>query len=187
MGGGHMGEAAPSAGQVSHIETAQGRRIDLVRRGLVLGGLSALGACAALKPTPETKLIVKIVADASINPSPTGVPSPIQLRVYTLRADTNFVQSDSQALYGNDAAVLGTDMLSKREFVLAPSGEEGFTAVVPAEATVFAVVAGYREMDLAQWRVTAPIAFNQTNTITVSVQEFGVTMSILTLAKHWPF
>ncbi|GJD50489.1 hypothetical protein OPKNFCMD_3232 [Methylobacterium crusticola] len=145
-----------------------------------------LSGCATLLPPKETKLIVRIGTAANVNPSLTGVPSPLLLRVYTLRADTKFLQSDAQSLYDNDAAVLGTDLLSKHEFLLPPSAKDGFTATVPAEASVVAVVAGFRQLDMAQWRGVAPIKYADINTATIVATDVAVTLTVQTEPKAWP-
>ncbi|MEH3148524.1 MAG: type VI secretion system lipoprotein TssJ [Methylobacterium frigidaeris] len=157
------------------------------RRMILLAGLSMLSGCATLLPPKETKLVVRVGTAPNVNPSPSGVPSPLLLRVYTLRADTKFLQSDTQSLYDNDAAILGTDLLSKHEFILPPSAKDGFTATVPADATVVGVVAGFRQLDVAQWRAVAPIKFADINIATIAASDLAVTLTVQTEPKAWPF
>ncbi len=156
------------------------------RRTILLAGLSFLSGCATLLPPKETKLVVRVGTASDVNPSPTGVPSPLLVRVYTLRADTKFLQSDAQSLYANDAAVLGTDLLTKHEFLLPPSSKDGFTATAPADATVIAVVAGFRQLDIARWRAVAPIKFADINTATIAATGVAVTLTVQTEPKAWP-
>ena len=161
-------------------------RSPVSRRGALIAGLSTLAGCATLLPPKETKLTVRIGTAATVNPSAADVSSPLLFRVYTLRADTKFLQSDTQSLYDADAATLGTDLLSTHEFLLAPSAEDGFTATVPAEAAFVAVVAGFRQLDRAHWRAAAPIKVAQINTALIWATGLEMTLTVQAEPKAWP-
>ncbi|GGF57854.1 type VI secretion lipoprotein [Azorhizobium oxalatiphilum] len=148
-----------------------GLKVRLARRSFVLGGLAGLTGCAAIPvPPPKPTIIgVRFLADNTINPSPTGVPSPVTVRLYVLKDDTNFMQSDFTTLYTQDAAVLGASMLSKKEIVVPVNGNIPVQDTVPPEATLLGVIAAFRTIDTAQWRATIGLQAGLVNDVQLNL------------------
>lgn len=71
-------------------------------------------------PPPPTRVEAKIVAAKDLNPDMRGIPAPLFLRVYTLRAETAFASADFFQLHENDTAILGGDLIKRSELVLRP-------------------------------------------------------------------
>jgi len=115
-----------------------------------------------------------IGASADANPDATGRPSPVVLRIYQLRTDAAFNGAEYFALYDDDKKVLGTELISRDEFVLAPSERRTIEISVAPEARFVAAVAAFRDIRNAQWRVLVPASRKG---LTVAVERARVTLS----------
>jgi type VI secretion system protein VasD len=110
-------------------------------------------APAAPTPTP-TRMTIATSADT--NPDATGRPSPIVLRVYQLKGDDAFNRAEFFALYDDDQKVLGAEMVSRQEFMLAPSASQTVELNVADDAQFVGAVAAFHDIRNAQWRVIVP-------------------------------
>ena len=98
------------------------RRIRVALCGLA----SWLAACSSTPPpeVPE-KCDLQIVTSAVItspyiNPSERGEPRPVQVRIYQLKSDVGFLNSDFEEVWKKDAEVLGEDLVKAEEFPVYP-------------------------------------------------------------------
>lgn len=148
------------------------------RRVVVFGGLVALGGCGGAPAPKVSPLRVQITADPSINPNADDAPSPTVLRVYELRSDSVFRRADFFALFDNDAETLGADLISKREFELLPGAKESYERDAPIETDFIGVIAGFRDINTAQWRAIAPIKRERVNDIIITVTALAVAVTV---------
>lgn len=112
----------------------------------------ALGACATSQPSPD-KAHMTVAAAADVNPAADGRPSPIVLRIYQLKDNAKFGNSDFFTLFDADQQTLGGDLLNRQEVELAPGEKRELDFTVVGEAKYLAVLAAYRDIRNAQWRV----------------------------------
>jgi len=110
-------------------------------------------APVAPKPTP-TRMTIAVTADT--NPDASSRPSPIVLRVYQLKGDDAFKRAEFFALYDDDQKVLGAEMLSRQEFMLAPSASQTVELNLADDAQFVGAVAAFHDIRNAQWRVIVP-------------------------------
>ena len=148
-----------------------GTPIGLLSRRNVVGGLGLLlGGCGGGdKGPPTTGLRFIVSADDLINPNPESQPSPVLLRIYELKQLTAFDQATFFQLLDNDTAVLGADMVAKREIEIKPGERQGFDRNTPVDTHYIGVVAGFREMDSATWRAHLEITPGPSGLIVVKV------------------
>ncbi|HWK67650.1 MAG TPA: type VI secretion system lipoprotein TssJ [Rhizobiaceae bacterium] len=106
-----------------------------------------------IKPAPQDANI-DFIATASplVNPSPSGLPSPIIVRLYQLSGETAFANASFRQLWEEDDATLGPTLLGKTEMYLDPGGIERIKANLIEGTTIVAVVAGFRQFESAKWR-----------------------------------
>ena len=112
------------------------RFVSPLRRRSVLvagAGTALLAACGTKPPPPPKPTLVKgtLKASAGLNPSVTGRASPLQVRVYELKAPAAFNSADFMSLYQGDQAALGADMLSREEMTLQPNESRPFNGLAP--------------------------------------------------------
>lgn len=142
------------------------------RRDLVsaLAVMLAAGACAKAPPPPpslppitiaappetKTKAAMTLTASADTNPDATGRPSPVVVRVYQLKTDAAFKGAEFFALFDDDQKVLGAELISRDEFVLAPAERRTIDVSVSGETRFVGALAAFRDIRNAQWRGLVP-------------------------------
>jgi type VI secretion system protein VasD len=140
----------------------------MMRYALVLFMLSVLGflgGCA--KP----RIDLAVASQINSNPDHTGRPSPVIVKVYELRSDLAFSQSDFRPLFETPVQVLGADLLAADELVLVP-GEARRITYEPVEGTRFlGLLAGFRQAERAKWKVVSPVDFEEVNTVGIEIRD----------------
>jgi type VI secretion system protein VasD len=111
----------------------------------------ALVGCAAKPAKPvETKAVLS--ASEDVNPDSSGRASPIVVRVYQLRGDTEFNNADFFALYEKDKEILGASLIAREEKTLFPGQQLETDLPLSPEARFVGAIAGYRDLGASRWR-----------------------------------
>jgi type VI secretion system protein VasD len=97
--------------------------------------------------------------------------------VYQLRTDGAFVGADFFALFDDDQKALGQELISRDEFVLAPSEQRMLDVTVSGEARFVGAVAAFRDIRNAQWRGLVPAPKND---LTVAVERARIVLTVAT-------
>lgn len=144
-----------------------------LRLFLVLA-LAALFGCAS---PPKPTLIKGVVnAHPTVNPDARGRPSPINVRVYALKSRAAFDSADFFSLYDKDKETLGPDLLDKEEMQLMPGANRTLEKQLPPEARHVGVIASFRDLEHAQWRMAVDIPPHQVSTLRISLEKNKVTV-----------
>ena len=161
---------------------------DGIARRMVLLGLPTLAAALLAgslpgcksppPPPPPASVSGSIVAVAGLNPSVTQRPSPLRLRLYELKSPTAFNQADFMALYQSDQATLGPDMLAREEIVLQPGEVLPYSKVLAPETRYIGVVAIYRDLERATWRVVAPVQAAKAQALQIRADSLAVSATV---------
>jgi type VI secretion system protein VasD len=147
-------------------QQADRQALALAGRRRVLGLLASpwpllLASCAKPAgpppPPPPGKLNLRIRASDTVNPSVSGRPSPLMLRIYELKSDTAFAGSDFLTLFQNDRGALGADLVKRDELTLRPGEERVVDRLLDVETRQLAFLAAYRDLERAQWRLVRPV------------------------------
>lgn len=121
---------------------------------------SALSACGVVNtlnrpaetPTAVPTAIIEIVAERSLNPDIDGVPKPVLLRIYELRAPAAFERSSFFDLQEKDESQLGGDFVRREELVIAPGERRIIERKGNPDVRAFGFFAGYRDLERSTWR-----------------------------------
>ncbi len=136
---------------------------------LALASTVVLAACSSDDGPVATRIDATVTATEDANPDFNGEASPVFVRIFELTSDSAFNTATFSALWNEDSATLGAEMVGREEVVLTP----GASTVVGREfqpgSKVMAVVASYQNIDSASWRATAPVTENQVNGFEVTV------------------
>jgi type VI secretion system protein VasD len=88
---------------------------------------ASLTACPSAAP-PETpkkcppqNITVSILASASTNPTPTGQPRPVVVRIYQLKNDSRLFNASFEQIWHEDKATLGDDVVKSDEVEVYPA------------------------------------------------------------------
>lgn len=128
----------------------------------------------AAPPDARVKATMTLSAAADTNPDATGRPSPIVVRVFQLRGDGAFAAADYFPLYDDDKMVLGPELITRDEFVLAPGDRRELEVTLAADTRFVGAIAAFRDIRNAQWRALAPAPRNG---LTVSVERARIAVS----------
>jgi type VI secretion system protein VasD len=123
---------------------------------------SALSACGVVNtlnrpvetPTAVPPAIIEIIAERSLNPDINGMPKPVLLRVYELRAPATFERSSFLDLQDKDESLLGTDFVRREELLIAPGERRMIERKGNPDVRAFGFFAGYRDLERSTWRAS---------------------------------
>ncbi len=158
-------------------ESAGRRSILTAACGLAL----LLAGCAAPPPPPPppppTVVQVTAAAAPNANPSATGRPSPVVVRVYYLASPASFQQADYFVLLNQEAQALGADLIGRDEVIVAPGTSQTVRRELRPDARYVAVAAFYQAPERATWRSDVlPVPPNQTTTLRADIQSSAVSL-----------
>lgn len=129
----------------------------------------------AAPPEAKVKAAMTLAASADTNPDASGRPSPVVVRVYQLKTDAAFAGADFFALFDDDQKVLGPELISRDEFVLAPAEQRKMDVTVAPETRYVGAIAAFRDIRNAQWRVLVPASSKD---LTLAVERARIVLSV---------
>jgi type VI secretion system protein VasD len=155
------------------------RGIKVAFLGLASFVFAALSGCGGPPPPPPPTIAdITISASADANPDAAGAGAPVAVRVYLLRSTAAFEQADFFALYQREQETLGADLAGRDELLITPGGTQTLNKELGPGVGFIGVVAAFRDIQRANWRVTAAPPANQTTAVQVSVEGLNVNISM---------
>jgi type VI secretion system protein VasD len=150
--------------------------------GAALGTAMLSGCKSAPIPLPfvsqPTKVNGTIVAAPGLNPSVTQRPSPMRLRLYELKSGNTFAQADFMALYQQDKATLGGDLVATEELTLQPGESRPLSRTLASETRVIGIVAIYRDLERAVWRTTVNVQPGKSHQLNIRAEPLAIAATI---------
>lgn len=153
---------------ISSLSLLERRRL-LLASGLVAG--ASLSGCAMLGFGGPATLKANVVAGAQVNPDSRKRPSPVVVRVFELKTSTLFEQADFVSLFEKEQAVLGAELVSREEFVLRPGETKPINKPLSPDTKFIGVMAAFRELERARWRVIVPVAAGKKNVMDITLDD----------------
>jgi len=135
-----------------------------------------VGGCAYFM-SDLTKVDMRIVAGGDVNPDDNGRPSPVVVRVVELKSPSVFESAEFFALYQNDAQTLGSDLVATEEFEFKPGDVQDLKFALKPESNYVGVLAAYRQLEKANWRLVLPLAIKEKNELTVLLNQRGIELA----------
>jgi type VI secretion system protein VasD len=133
------------------------------RRTLLQGALVAspllagLGGCASTAKSLPTPYAVSIRIDDGVNPDGRGRAAPILVKIFELKSSGNFEAADYFALQDRDHETLGTDLVGTDQAILRAGEERTFKREAALDSRAIGIIAGYRKLEEARWRIVLPL------------------------------
>lgn len=131
------------------------------RAAILLLVLLCLCACGGKKAEPEREpleLDLLFLAEKDMNPNQKGRPSPLAVKVFELKATSQFEDSDYFSLQTDAKAVLADELAATTAtFVIRPGARKEIRKIATPDATALGIIAGYRDIDGALWQIVHPL------------------------------
>lgn len=138
--------------------------------------VAGCGGGGLFKKSP-TSMDITISANTSLNPNADDESSPVVVRIYELKSVSAFNQAEFFQLYDDDTKTIGSDLVNKEEYEIAPGTTKKIKKTTADETAYIAVLAGFRDIDSATWRASAPLVKNKENIVTIELTSLAVTLS----------
>lgn len=117
----------------------------------------------------STPLELTVVGGAELNPNSADRASPVVVRIYDLSAAPSFEAAEFQALYDHPADVLKDSLVAQEEFILRPGDIQAHNRVVQPQVRLLGVVAAFRDIEHALWRLSVPITAGRRNFLIIDL------------------
>ncbi|MGU3492587.1 type VI secretion system lipoprotein TssJ [Xanthobacteraceae bacterium A53D] len=155
------------------------------RRALLLGLAGVplalvLPGCAAPGPPPPivTPADITLRAAANINPNADGVPSPVVVKIYELKSQTNFMNASFFELLDSDVTKIGPDLLSKQELEILPGAEQVVNRTITGDVKYLGIIVGFRDINASQWRSVVEVVPGRKNSFLATITSLSVTVTL---------
>ncbi len=122
----------------------------------------------------KTKLDLKIIVDADVNPDQNGRPSPVVARLYSLASPSIFENADFVSLYHNDKQILGADFIRKEEKDFRPSEQFHAQIEFNDQANFIGFMVAFQDIEQARWRMVLPLDRKQHNYMTIRLSKNNI-------------
>ena len=109
-----------------------------------------------------------------LNPDINDRPSPIVLQLIELKNPVAFEHADFFSLYQRPREVLAPDLVAMEELELRPGEERTYKLSAQPESRYLAVLAAYRDLPQAQWRIVLPLDSKERNEVELLLDEQGI-------------
>jgi type VI secretion system protein VasD len=136
--------------------------------------IALLSGCAATRAVIKPQATLELTASEGVNPDVQGRPSPLAIKIYQLASRTEFDVLDFDEAFYRSEAPLGDSLLSVSERMLLPNEAARHRVVLDRKARFIAVVAAYRAIDTAKWKLVYPVSSNRRQTHEVYLQADGI-------------
>lgn len=146
---------------------------------LFCGALFLLAGCGVVSsisrpddptPTAVPTAIIEVIAERSLNPDVNGIPKPVLLRLYELRATAAFERAGFLDLQDKDEAQLGGDFVRRDEFLITPGERRVLERKGNPDVRAFGLFAAYRDLERSTWRA----AIDSPNSVEMRRRWFGL-------------
>lgn len=152
-------------------------RRTLLKVPALLGAPLLLQSCGGKEPPPPPVLELMLIGGANQNADSTGKASPIAMRLYELTGTARFERADAFALIERDRVTLMADSAVSEEFVIAPGEARPLVHALLPTTQFVGIIAIFRDIDRAVWRVSAPVARNGVTKLVVRTEALKVTLA----------
>ena len=127
---------------------------------------------------PKPTLVkANITANSSLNPDAKGRSSPVVVRYFELKSLAAFNDADFFSLVERDRKTLGADLVASEEFLLKPGETLALDRTLDPAVTHIGVVAAFRDLEHAQWRVSFPVPSQRTSKLTIRLDDRRISIN----------
>jgi type VI secretion system protein VasD len=141
-----------------------------VALGVLLTG-RPLALAQSTPPPGSTPVELTVVGGTDLNPNAQGRASPVVVRIFELAGTAAFEAGDFATLSEHPDAVLKHDLIAQDEFVLRPGEIQPHNGDLGPQVRALGVVAGFRDLEHAVWRLTVPLRSGTRNFLLIDLDK----------------
>ncbi len=137
---------------------------------LIIGAFVA--ACAGPPPPKQpdpTVAQVTLSAAKDANPDPSGRASPSVVFIYAMQPGAPFATGSYDALTGGELGDMAETMKRIARMVIVPGKTTKKIFELPAGTSDIGIAVGYRQIDTAKWRASAPVKANEVTLLKATI------------------
>lgn len=123
------------------------------------GGCSLFGGKTATSASPAPMHLI-FSASPNINLNIDNQPSPLCITVFQLQNSQLFLTASYENLTSKPTEALKDSLIDKFQYEIRPGQEQHFDQTLLPDAHFLGVIAGYRTIPDAKWRVVVPVKEN---------------------------
>lgn len=138
--------------------------------------LLAITACAPTPP-PPARVVGQLQAVPGLNPSASGKPLPLRVRMYELKAPGTFQNADFFSLWDKAQGTLGADLTGSEEWVVQPGSTLTLDRQLDPATRHVGVIAAYRDINGSTWRKLVAVPPNQTTRLSIQLGATALNVS----------
>ncbi|KAI1691571.1 type VI secretion lipoprotein, vasD, evfM, tssJ domain-containing protein [Ditylenchus destructor] len=86
-----------------------------------------------------------------------GQAAPILVKVFELKSSGNFETADYFALQDRDRETLSTELVNADQAIMRSGEERVFKREAGLDSRAIGIIAGYRKLEAARWRIVLPL------------------------------
>ncbi|WP_409172386.1 type VI secretion system lipoprotein TssJ [Variovorax sp. H27-G14] len=116
-----------------------------------------VSGCASTAKSLPTPYAITIKIDDGVNPDGRGQAAPILVKVFELKSSGNFEAADYFALQDRDRETLMTELVNADQAIMRSGEERVFKREAGLDSRAIGIVAGYRKLEAARWRIVLPL------------------------------
>lgn len=132
-------------------------------------------------PTAVPTAVFEVVAEHNINPDINGIPKPVLLRIYELRATATFERAGFLDLQEKDETQLGGDFVRRDEFLIVPGERRILERKGNPDVRAFGLFAAYRDLERSNWRTM----IDSPNSVEIRRRWFGLGPTVRLKPFHY--
>jgi type VI secretion system protein VasD len=136
--------------------------------------ICALTACGSPSPTTFS---LSISASPQLNVNEDQQPSPVVVRIYDLKSLDAFSSASFFDLYDKDAALLGGEMLGRKEIVMQPGKITELERETSSETKFIGVIAAFRVPTETGWRAWMAARSSGSNNVVIRLDPNAITVN----------
>jgi type VI secretion system protein VasD len=146
---------------------------------LLVTALVTASGCSSGPPKP-TPVKAALMTATDVNPDIEGHPAPIVVRLYELKEEGAFNNTDYFRLIDREQEALGPSLVAKEEYELQPGESRTWDMKVPGEARFVGVAAGFRDLANSHWKALLPTPHKglRTPRLTITVAKSAVSIRV---------
>lgn len=148
----------------------------LLRSVLTLGFALAVTGCSFFGDEEGAEVQLNVMVDKQVNPDPSGRASPLVIKIYELNDKLAFETKDFFSVYDGSDKELAQAIIKQKEYQVNPGHEIHQALVASPKTNYVAIVAAFRDIEVAKWRSIAKVVPGEEHNVTFTLK--GVTIEV---------